>query len=135
MYLARLKFQPRTRRISATPVAKRFKFASEQYFPRSIAMFGLISGIIMSLSRARPMHRHTHTQTHTQLRILSIFKYYSRILDTGSHVPVLTIRLASFFFSFIEINRGRWIDALRQPPIFYFYLAILSSAKIKLARE
>lgn len=47
-HLARLKFQPRTRRISAAPVAKRFEFASEQYFPRTAAMFGLISGIIMS---------------------------------------------------------------------------------------
>lgn len=92
-HLARLKFQPRTRRISATPVAKRFEFASEQYSPRSTtAMFGLISGIIVSLRRAHvPYAQHT-------LRILSIFKYYSRIPGTGSHVPVLAIRLASFFF-------------------------------------
>lgn len=63
-HLARLKFQLRTRRISATPVAKRFEFASEQYFPRSIAMFGLISGIIMSLSRARVASRFIHARTH-----------------------------------------------------------------------
>lgn len=47
---ARLKFQPRTYRISAAPVAKHFEFASEQYFPRGdTTRFGLISGIIISL--------------------------------------------------------------------------------------
>lgn len=94
-HLARLKFQPWTRRISATPVAKRFEFASEQYFPRSAAMFGLISGIIMSLWCARAHARPIHTHAHAQHFASSLFLNISRIPD--SHVPVLTIRLASFF--------------------------------------
>lgn len=103
---ARLKFQPRMYRISAAPVAKRFEFASEQYFPR----FGLISGIIISPSRVRA----------SRSFVVSIFKYYRRILGTsslfphrsrGSRFPVLAIceNLVSFSPP-IEINRGLWID-------------------------
>lgn len=135
-YLARLKFQPRTRRISATPVAKRFEFASEQYFPRGIAMFGLISGIIMSVSRAHVPCTRTHT--HTQLLAFSLFLNIIAAFSAPdslslSHVPVLTIRLASFFFSFVEINRGRWIGALRPTtnPLFLPRNSLLGENKTR----
>lgn len=72
---ARLKFQSRTYRISAAPVAKRFEFASEQYFP---PRFGLISGII-SLICARACRAASRSASS-----VSIFKYYRRILGTSS---------------------------------------------------
>lgn len=130
--LARLKFQLRTYRISATPVAKRFGFASEQqYFPRSVPRFGLISGIIIpcpSSARARP----SFVVSSLFLNIIVAFPAPAFSGSSRRDSPCF------FFFPVIEINRGRWTGrrgALPRATIFYFCLARRSSIEIKFTRE